>query len=192
VHPGVPTSVTAGADLPSWTFDSLRRFDRRARLWLIWASPPPASALVLADLAPAVLPRAAALLHPFECHRHPSLSFRCPSGYDRRPTPGLIFSCPPRERDVLGPAPLMGFCSLQRSSAQRIRFFPGDSHVPSRCVLRVLTPLDALIPFTPSRTFPPGAAPGIAPFRAFLLPLVRRSFPSWRALLALPDLTLER
>lgn len=40
------------------------------------------------------------------------------------------------------------------------------------------SPLDALIPFTPSRTFPHGAAPGIAPFRAFLLPLVRGLFPS--------------
>jgi hypothetical protein len=51
---------------------------------LSWVSPPPASALALANLAPAVLPRAAALLHPFECHRHPSVGFRCPSGFYRK------------------------------------------------------------------------------------------------------------
>jgi hypothetical protein len=93
---------------------------------LSWVSPPPASALALANLAPAVLPRAAALLHPFECHRHPSVGFRCPSGFlTGRPPPCITVSRRVR------PAPLMGFRSLQRSRAQRIRSYPGTPTSPA-------------------------------------------------------------
>lgn len=166
------------SDIPSWTFDSLRRVDQRATSWLIWGSPPPASALILANLAPAVLRRAAALLHPFECHRHPSLSFRRPSGYDRRPPPGLSFTSAPLLQAATRPGPSHGV-SLPPAvaSAKDPVFFRG---LPRPQPLRPQgsSPLDALIPFTPSRTFPPGAAPGIAPFRAFVLPPVRSSFPS--------------
>jgi len=177
VHPGVPTSVTAGADLPSWTYDSLRRVDQRTRSWLIWVLPPPASALILADPAPAVLPRAAGLLHPFECHRHPSLSFRRPSGYDRRPPPGLSLSSAPLIAAHSARPLSWGFApssGRQRKGSGLFRGLPR----PQPLRPQGSSPLDALIPFTPSRTFPPGAAPGIATFRAFLLPLVRSSFPS--------------
>lgn len=177
MFPGVPTSVTAGADIPSWTYDSLRRFDRRTRSWLIWVLPPPASALILTDLTPAVLPRAAALLHPFECHRHPSLSFRHPSGYDRIPPPGLTFtSC--RFDAAARPGPSHGVLLPPAViSAKDPVCFQG---LPRPQPLRPQgsSPLDALIPFTPSRTFLHGAAPGIAPFRALFLPLVRGLFPS--------------
>jgi len=150
VFPAVPTSVTVGADIPSWTYDYLRRFHQRTRSWLILVSPLPASALVFADSALTVLPRAAALLHPFECHRHPSLVLRRPSGYCRRPAavPSVVVV-----RRPLGSAPLMGFCSLQRSRAQRIRFFVRGLPHPQPLRPQGFYPLDALIPFVPSRHF---------------------------------------
>lgn len=131
VLPGVPTNVSAGADLPSWTFDSLRRFVRRTRSWLIWVSPLPASASILADPTLAVLPRAAALLHPFECHRHPSLSFRCPSGYDRRPPPGLTFSSAPLSRTCSARPLSWGFAPFSGRQRKGSGFFPGTPTSPA-------------------------------------------------------------
>jgi hypothetical protein len=138
VLPGVPTSVTAGIGHPLVDFRFSSTFSSTNEVVAHLVCRLPASALTLTDPTLAVLPRAVALLHPFECHRHPSLSFRCPSGYDRRPPPGLTFTSAALSRGQLGPAPLMGFRSLQRSTAQRIRFLSGDFHIPSRCVLRVL------------------------------------------------------
>jgi len=130
--PAVPTNVTVGADNPRGLASPFDVFIGERGRGLFRNSPPPASALVLANSALAVLPRAAVLLHPFECHCHPSVGFGCPSGLspedNRRASP----SC-----DGLRSAPLMGFCSLQRSPAQRIRFLSRDFHIPSRCVLRV-------------------------------------------------------
>jgi hypothetical protein len=165
------------SDRPSWTFDSLRRFVRRTRLWLIWVSPPPASASILADPTLAVLPRAAALLHPFECHRHPSLSFRRPSGYDRKPPPGLICSSTPLTRQAR-PGPSHGVLLPPAVISAKDPVFIRGLPRPQPLRPQGSSPLDALIPFTPSQTFPSGAAPGIAPFRAFFLPLVQSSFPS--------------
>lgn len=179
------------SDLPSWTFDSLRRFDQRTRSWLIWVSPPPASALILTDLAPAVLPRAAALLHPFECHRHPSLSFRRPSGYDRIPPPGLIFSSS-RSRANCSARPLSwGFAPFSGHERKGSGFFPGTP----------TSPAVASSGFEPSRRLDPlHAFPNIsARGRSWDCSLQGISPPAGpelvsehRALLALPDLKRER
>jgi hypothetical protein len=152
--------------------------ERRRGLFRV--SPPPASALVLADLTPAVLPRAAALLHPFECHCHPSLGFRRPARFDRKsaavPSVYSTYSARPLS---WGSAPSSGH---QRKGSGVIRGFPH----PRPLRPQGSNPLDALIPFAPSPVFLPEAAPGIATFRAFLLPpiriLFRGSVPSWHCL----------
>lgn len=174
------------SDIPSWTFDSLRRVDRRATSWLIWVSPPPASALVLADLAPAVLPRAAALLHPFECHCHPSLGFRRPSRFDRKsaavPSVCSTYSARPLS---WGSAPSSG---RQRKGSGVIRGFPH----PRPLRPQGSSPLDALIPFAP--------IPGISTrgrswdcyLQGFSPPADPDPLSRLRTLLALPDPTLER
>lgn len=85
-----------------------------------------------------------------------------------------------------GAVPLMGFVSLQRSPARRIRF-TRRFHPPAPCVLRVHScePLSTLCS-------PPGlpvvsdqAAPGIRTFRASFLPEIRRPCEQTRALLTL-------
>jgi hypothetical protein len=154
----VPTGVTAGSDIPSWTYCTLRRLDRRTRSWLVRVSPPPASALALANLAPAVLPRAAALLHPLECHRHPSLGFRRPSGSDRKSAAVPSASGPCRR----GPSHGVSLPSAV-TSAEKSGLIPG---IPTS-------------PAVPSRLpgMSTGAAPGFAAFRALLLPQIRILFP---------------
>jgi hypothetical protein len=152
---------------------------------LSWGSPPPASALVLTNPALAVLPRAAVLLHPFECHCHPSVGFRCPSGFHRKTAAVL--------RRLFGgtcSAPLMGFRSLQRSPAQRIRLFQGFPH-PQPMRPQGSSPLDALIPFTPSRHFCQGRSWDCY-LQGFSPPADPDRLSKVRTLLALPDLTLER
>jgi hypothetical protein len=62
---------------------------------------------------------------------------------------------------------------------------PGDSHPPARCVFRVRASLDALLSFEPSSHFWPGRS-WDSPFRALLLPRIRTSFRTVRALLTLP------
>jgi len=170
VLPGVPTSVTAGPDSPrglSILFDVFIGERGRGSFGFRQL---PASASTLTGPTPAVLPRFAALLHPFECHRHPSLRFRCPSGYDRKPPPGLTFASVALSREQLGPAPLMGFLLPSAVDSAKDPFiFRGLPH-PQPLRPQGSSPLDALIPFTPSRTFPSRAALGIAPFRAFSPP----------------------
>ena len=185
-----PASPLA-SDIPSWTFDSLRRVDRRATSWLIWGSPPPASALLLAELTPAVLRRAAALLHPFECHRHPSLSFRRPSGYDRRPPPGLISSSRSLARPRSARPLSWGFAPSSGHQRKGSGFFPGTP----------TSPAVASSGFEPSRRLDPlHAFPNVsARGRSWDCSLQGISPPAGsdlvserRALLALPDLPRDR
>jgi hypothetical protein len=75
------------------------------------------------------------------------------------------------------------FPSLQRSPAQRSRS-PGFPS-PARCVFRVRSSLDALLPFEPPSHFGPGRS-WDSPFRAFLLPASGLSFRTTETLLALP------
>lgn len=160
MFPAVPTSVTVGADIPSWTYDFLRRFHRRTRSWLILVSPPPASALVLADSALAVLPRAAALLHPFECHCHPSLVLRRPSGYCRRPAAvPLVVSCSTTSR--LGPSHGVSLPSAVASTKDPV-FCPGTSTSPAVASSGFL-PSRRLDPLRAFPTFLPGPLLGLLP-----------------------------
>jgi len=149
VFPAVPTSVTVGADIPSWTYDSLRRFHRRTRSWLIL------------DFATACFSLGSRELGSCSTssRRRAPASFRMPSPS----VPGLTssFRVLPETRrrafgrvcrDLLSARPLSwGFAPFSGHQHKGSGLLSGDFHIPSRCVLRVLTPLDALIPFVPSR-----------------------------------------
>jgi hypothetical protein len=172
VFPAVPTSVTAGADIPSWTYCTLRRFDRRTTSWLV--SGFATACFSLGSHEPGSC-------SPTSRRRAPA-SFRMPLPS----VPGLpsSFRVSPENRrrafglfDVLGSAPLMGSRSLQRSPTQRIRFVPG---IPT-------SPAVASSGFEPSRrldplrAFPvslPGPLLGLLPSGLFS---ARRSEPSFEA-----------
>lgn len=77
-----------------------------------------------------------------------------------------------RDRSSSDVVPLMGFCSLQRTPAPRIRFSRG-THSPAPCVFRVRTSLDAFLSFEPSNHFWPGRS-WDSTFRALLNPPSRR------------------
>jgi hypothetical protein len=153
---------------------------------LFRVSPPPASALVLANLAPAVLPRAAALLHPFECHCHPSLGFRRPARFDRKsaaaPSVYSTYSARPLS---WGSAP---------SSGHQRKGSGVDPGIPT-------SPAVASSGFEPSRRLDPlRAFPGISTrgrswdcyLQGFSPPADPDPLSRLRTLLALPDPTLER
>jgi hypothetical protein len=116
----------------------------------------------------------------------PLSSFHSPSGFHRRPpAASRAFT-----RVRLRPMPFLSwdfgpYSGLELEGSGQ----PGGSrrrHLASSGFV----PLDALLPFEPSRSrFRPGAAPGIPTFRAFSLPEIRRSFELTRALLSVapPD-----
>jgi len=148
--------------------------------------PRPPSTLLLAEPSPWRVSRHRAVV-PFQALDHPLLGFHSPPGFDRRSPQRRERS---RDRSFLVDAvPLMGSCPLQRSPARRIR--EPRAPPPARCVFRVRTSLDALLPFEPSSHFWPGRSwafnlQGLAP------PSDTSAFRRPRALLTLSAPTTAR
>jgi hypothetical protein len=169
--PAVPTSVTAGADNPRRLPSPSDVFIGERGRGLFRASPPPASALVLANPALAVLPRAAVLLHPFECHCHPSVGFRCPSGHSPEDRPPCFTACSADSARPLswGSAPSSGH---ERKGSG---FYPGTPTSPA-VASSGFEPSRRLDPLHAFPTFLPGPLLGLLPSGLFSS---RRSEPTF-------------
>jgi hypothetical protein len=126
----------------------------------------------LAGPGPWSFPSLAAPRVVSEFEAHPLLGFHSPTGFGR----SLPQHREPFTRRLLaGAVPLLGFQSLQRSPARRIRFprwLPHHQHRAPSGFFALSTPCSPSSLPTVARR----AAPGIDAFRALLLPTVTAPF----------------
>jgi hypothetical protein len=137
------------------------------------------STLALTQPGPWSIPALAAPRRPFKCRSHPLLGFHSPTGLYRRLPPRCEFF----SRQLVIQRGSLSWGSVPYSDHQNEgSVYPGLPP-PAPCVFRVLTSLDALLPFEPPNHFWPGRS-WDSTFRALLLPHGQSPFPSDRALLA--------